>query len=189
MNIYVVVEGEVGEKQIYREWIPCVNNKLMFSPTIDQVNHNNFLILHGGGYPQYFSIIEQAIQDVLTIQNGNNRIFDRLVVSADSEEQSYEEKKSELTEFIDGKLKEQRINFFEYKTIVQNFCLEAWCLGNRKIISNSNKNAELEKHIKHFDVKSSDPELLESPENEALTRAQYAKGYLKAALQKINIKI
>jgi len=31
MNIYVVVEGEVGEKQVYRVWIPCVNSQLTFA--------------------------------------------------------------------------------------------------------------------------------------------------------------
>ena len=145
MNIYVIVEGEVGEKRVYREWIPCVNEVLKFSPTIDQVEHNNFLIFHGGGYPQYFSKIENAIDDVIKISDGNNRLFDRLVVSADSEENSYDEKKSELITFIDERLKERKVKSFDYKVIVQNFCLEAWCLGNRKIISKSNKDAELKK--------------------------------------------
>ena len=184
MNIYVIVEGEVGEKRVYREWIPCVNNQLIFSSTIEQVKNNNFLIIHGGGYPQYFSRIESAIDDVLTIknENDNNRLFDRLVVSADSEENSYDEKKSELITFIDRKLRERRAKAFDYKVIVQNFCLEAWGLGNRKIISKSNKSAELKKHTNHFDVRNLDPELLISP-SESLTRAQHAKEYLKVALQ------
>jgi len=182
MNIYVIVEGEVGEKRVYREWIPCVNNELKFSPTIEQVKYNNFFIIHGGGYPQYFSSIEHAIDDVLKIKENDNRIFDRLVVSADSEENSYDEKKTELTTFIENKLKRRKIKAFDYKIIVQNFCLEAWCLGNRKIISKSNKEEGLKIHTKHYDVRSRDPELLETPEI-FLTRAQYAKQYLKSALQ------
>lgn len=185
MNIYVIVEGAVGEKRIYREWIPCVNSDLVFSPTIDKVKRNNFLIYHGGGYPQYLSKIQSAIHDVLTImdEDGNNRLFDRLVVSADAEENSYDEKQSELIAFINKELKERKIKSFDYKIIVQNFCLEAWGLGNRKIISKSNKDAELKKHTKHFDVRCYDPELLKSPGNGSLTRAQYAKQYLKEALQ------
>ncbi len=97
MNIYVLVEGEVGEKKVYREWIPCVNGSLTFSPTISEVKRNNFLIFHGGGYPQYFSKIKSAIDDVLNAtDDDNNKLFNRLVVSTDAEENSYTEKKQEL---------------------------------------------------------------------------------------------
>jgi len=183
MNIYVVVEGEVGEKQVYREWIPYVNSALKFSSTLDQVNNNNFFIMHGGGYPQYFTVIQNAINDVLSISlDGINRLFDRLVVSTDAEENSYEEKFQEIKEFIESNLENKKIKYLDCKIIIQNFCLETWGLGNRKIISQSNKSDELKKLTKKFNVSKKDPELLTLDHKETLTRAQYAEKYLRAAL-------
>lgn len=137
--------------------------------------------MHGGGFPNYFSVIENAIKDIL-FNSGHSRkpIFDRLVVSVDAEENTYDQKRSDVESCIRDRLNG---TYLDYKIIVQNFCLEAWCLGNRKIISKSNNNADLKVFTRHYDVRSSDPELLTPSDPERLTRAQHAKNYLRVALQ------
>ena len=183
MNIYVVVEGEVGEKQVYREWIPCVNPLLTYSPTLDQVITNNYYIVHGGGYPQYFTMIKNAIEDVRNITTTDGALlFNRLVISADSEENTYDEKRIEIETFITTQMQQRQDNDIDYKVIIQNFCLEAWCLGNRKIISQITNSQELLKYTKHYNVKINDPELLTPFSDESLTKAQHAEKYLRHAL-------
>ncbi|HAT1883614.1 TPA: hypothetical protein ACRUL4_002499 [Legionella pneumophila] len=182
MNIYVIVEGEVSEKQIYREWITYVNPSLTFAAEIEEVTHNNFMIIHGGGYPQYFSVIENAIKDVKNLKTADGSpLFDRLVISADSEEYTYEEKREEILNRIKKFMEKEKISL-EYKIIVQHFCLECWGLGNRKIISPSKKSLDLLRYTTHYDVRNQDPELLVPFTGETLTRAQHASKYLRAAL-------
>lgn len=93
MNFYVVVEG-IGEKQVYKHWIPCVNPELKFAATSDLVNHNSFFIMHGGGLPRYFTVIKNAIRDILEMRNeSGEQLFNRLIVCADAEENTYEERR------------------------------------------------------------------------------------------------
>ena len=124
MNYYIVVEGEIGEKYLYQSWIPLVNPKLKYVDHISMIVENNFSIISGGGFPNYFDVIESAIEDV----NFYNRI-DKLVIAIDSEELSYSDKLDEMTEYL-SKFKCEA----ETKIIIQHFCLETWALGNRRII-------------------------------------------------------
>ena len=95
MNYYIVVEGEIGEKYLYQSWIPLVNPKLKYVDHISMIVENNFSIISGGGFPNYFDVIESAIEDV----NFYNRI-DKLVIAIDSEELSYSDKLDEMTEYL-----------------------------------------------------------------------------------------
>lgn len=181
--MYVLVEGEVGEKKVYREWIPLVNPNLNFAETLDDVKENNYFIIHGGGYPAYLETIENAINDIIQIKDENDkRIFDRLVIAADSEELSFEEKESEIKSHIENILKAKRIKI-DYRIIIQHFCLETWCLGNRRIVGNNIQDKTLKSYIKHHDVSKNDPEDLLSPPELGITRAQFSEKYLRSLLQ------
>jgi len=48
MNIYIVVEGEVGVKKVYQHWVPLVNPNLNYVDHISLIVRNNFSILSGG---------------------------------------------------------------------------------------------------------------------------------------------
>jgi hypothetical protein len=184
MNIYVIVEGEITEKIIYKEWIPCANNNLSYASKIEEVTSNKFYILSGRGFPQSFDRIKNAIKDVLTMENNSGqKLFHRLVVSADSEEESYAHKRKELTEFIENYLTEIGRPYLDYKIIVQHFCIETWGLGNSKIIPRQSKwSQEFKKYMHHFNIIENDPELLESFPGDCLTKAQHAANYLRQAL-------
>lgn len=171
MNIYLVVEGQIGEKKVYSNWIKYINKQMQLVNSIDEISHNSVYIVSGGGYPNYFDIIENAAQDVMTYN------IDRLVVAIDSEDMTYEEKHHEVDEFI--------YNFglnINYKIIVQHFCLETWALGNRIIVSRKPSSERVKKYRQIHDVLVYDPADLPPNMEEGLNRAQFAERYLRALL-------
>jgi len=171
VNFYVVVEGRT-EKTVYNRWIPLVNPDLSPITRIEQVANDHFFLLTGGGYPAYFDIVDDAITDV-----NEYHAFDRLVISVDSEEMSFHEKLLELENHIQGQ--SCRI---EIKIVIQNFCFEAWALGNKLIIRPNTQSPPLIEYRQLHDVRSQDPELLPLNPKEDLTRAQFAVKYLRVAL-------
>ena len=172
MNIYIVVEGASTEVKVYRNWIPLVNPSLVEVYDIDDVVADNYYLISGGGYPNLFRVIKNAVEDIRL-----NPQFSRLVVSIDSEENTFEEKNTEINDYIQG------LNpTTEYRIIVQHFCFEAWALGNRKFGPSKPKNAELKAYKALHDVMLHDPELLPALPSEELNRAQFAAKYLKLAI-------
>lgn len=171
MNIYVTVEGVV-ERRVYAHWIPLVNPILSRVNYIDEVASENFLLISGGGYPQYFEVIEAAIDDVNQFP-----VFDRLVVSVDSEEMEQAEKFDEIESFIASRHCRVQIVI-----VVQHFCFETWALGNRLIIRPNPQLSRLARYRGIFNVRNSDPEMLPALPQEDLNRSQFAERYLRAAL-------
>jgi uncharacterized protein YutD len=172
MNVYVVVEGDIGERYLYESWVPLVNPNLTYVSDISKIDENNFSILRGGGYPNYFDVIKSAVEDV----NCYGKV-DRLAVSVDSEELSYSEKSKEMVGFIS-----QFKCRAEIKIVIQHFCLETWALGNQRVIRPSPQSQKLIQYKKLYDVRSSDLELLPANEYEEWNRAQFADRYLRCAL-------
>src|SRR5688572_12622930 len=124
MNVYVVVEGRVVEKEVYTAWIPRVNGALSPVPRVADVAANNFVIVSGEGYPFYFQVIEGALEDVTA-----NSTFDRLVICVDSEDMTLAEKHAEISDYVNSK----GYGHVDYRVVVQHFCFETWALGNRRI--------------------------------------------------------
>ena len=172
MNIYIVVEG-VAEKKIFPSWIKILRPELIQVFTIDEVVKNNFLLISGNGFPNYYDHIESAIETINTTKK-----FDKLIISIDSEEQTRQEKYDEVTKFI-----VDRPCVSEVHVIVQHFCLETWLLGNKKVGPRNPKTQELRNYKNYFDVFTDDPELLPDYPNEDLNRAQFAFLYLKRMLK------
>lgn len=63
MNVYVVTEGKV-ESEVYKHWIPFVNEDLSLIDHLSDINLNNFYLVSARGYPDYFDVIDSAINDV-----------------------------------------------------------------------------------------------------------------------------
>jgi hypothetical protein len=178
VNIYVVLEGELGSKKVYSHWIPLANPGLTLVRRIDDVTMNNFYVEAGGGFPFIFEIIEGAIENVATIRNNSNRIFDRLVVALDSEEATFQEKYQEINEYVQSLI----LHFdptIDFRLIIQHFCFEAWALGNRRLVKGNIHNQQLLKYRKLFDVGTKDPELLPPNQAEGVNRAQFADKFLR----------
>jgi hypothetical protein len=178
VNIYVVLEGELGAKKVYSHWIPLVNPGLTLAPRIDNVTANNFYVEAGGGFPFIFQVIEGAIENVATIRKNGDRIFDRLVVALDSEEATFQEKYQEISDYVQPLI----LGFcptIEFRLIIQHFCFEAWALGNRRLVKGNIHNQQLLKYRRLFNVGTKDPELLPPNQAEGLNRAQFADKLLR----------
>ncbi len=171
MNIYTVVEGK-SEKTVYPIWIPLANPVLRLAETLDDVKDDNFYIISAGGYPQILDIVDSAIEDVNAIH-----AFDRLVISVDSDETTFEERLKEISDYINGKNCHAEI-----RIIIQHFCFETWALGNRQIIRRNPQALRIRNYINIFDVRTNDPEFLPANQRESLTRVRFAEKYLRAAL-------
>ena len=179
MNIYLVVEGLAGAKMVYRHWVPLVNPQLTVKNDIVEVDQNSLLIVAGGGTPSYFDVIKAGAEDV-----AGNDSFDRLVIAVDSENMSYDEKKTEIAGFVD----ELNLNI-DYRVVVQHFCLETWALGNRSIVSRNTNVECVRKYRAIFDVYESDPEMLPNIQEEGLNRAQFAFKYLSCLIKAKNPRL
>jgi hypothetical protein len=170
MNIYIVTEGK-AEKIVFKYWIPMVNPSLSYIERLDGLSCNNFYIVSGMGYPSYYEIIENAIQDVDQLG------FDRLVVSLDSEEMTKQEKYDEVNEFIS-----QKDYVTDIRIVVQQFCFETWALGNRRLIRTNHSLPKLGEYKRFFNVKINDPELLPGKPDDGLNRSQLAEKYLRLSI-------
>jgi hypothetical protein len=171
MNYYIVVEGKT-EKPVYVKWIPLVNKKLSYVDDLDKIKNNNFFIVSGGGSPFYFNVIEDAIEDVNSLD-----IIDCLVIAVDSEEMTKKEKFDEITDFV-----KEKSCIKPVKIIVQHFCIETWALGNKKIVKRYPADSILREYRAYFDILTSDPETMPGYPSENLKRAKFAYKYLKKNL-------
>jgi hypothetical protein len=171
VNFYVVTEG-LTEKKVYPYWIRCINPEMRQATSIDDVTQNSFYLISARGYPQLYEAIESGIEDV------NVRLgFDRLVISVDSDEDTFEDRFEEISAFVQGKNCRTEI-----RIIVQHFCFETWALGNRTIFRKHPQDPRIRRYLNILDVRSHDPALLPPNDEEDLNRAQFAEKYLKAGL-------
>jgi hypothetical protein len=134
----------------------------------------HFFIVAGGGYPNIFNTIENAISDIEASSK-----FDRLVVSVDSEDKTLTERMGEIKDFVN----EKQSGNIDVKIIVQHFCIETWLLGNMRIFRRNPLNPKLRELKAHFDVQVLDPEDLGPMPRESINRAQTAYKYLRMALR------
>ncbi len=172
MNLYVVVEGKSGERIVYPKWLSIIKPNLVQVFSVSDIVKNNYFLISGNGYPRYFKIIDSAVEDC-----NSNAAIDVLVVAVDAEEFSYEEKVTEIFEYLRGRFDPQKL-----RLIVQCPCLETWALGNRIVCRRHPQDVILRQYLRMYDVREQDPELLPSLAEE-LNRSQSAFVYLKRMLK------
>lgn len=173
MNVYVVVEGNATEPQVYRSWIPLVNPLLTEANYLPQVTDNNFLIRSGRGWPYLLTMIENAVEDIKI-----TGCFDRLVVAADSEDLTLQARWDQIEQHI------KKLNPpCPFHIVIQHFCFEAWALGNRKMVPRRPNNPTLQSYKELHDVTTLDPEALPPHDGHELNRAQFAEKYLRLAIR------
>lgn len=178
MNVYVVVEGRIVEKEVYTVWIPQVNKTLSPAVLLTDVSDNNFFIVSGNGYPQYLDIIHAGLEDVASTD-----MFDRLVICVDSENMSLDDKRDEIAAFVNS----TTYAHIDYRVVVQHFCFETWALGNRRIgRKHPAHDSLLGKYRGIYNVLTHDPEGLPALVNERLNRSQFAEKYLRVTLNDRN---
>ncbi len=173
MNFYLVVEGEVVEVEAYKKWLTYVRPEMSLVSHVSEIKKNNFSIISGYGYPQYYEVIKAAIEDVN--RHGN---IDRLIFIVDTENMTVAEKDREIRENVD--IASCRA---EFKVVFQHFCIETWALANRRITPRQPQNSDLIEFRRVHDVLHEDPEELPDYPRKGWNRVKFAYRYLKLLLQ------
>ncbi|MGK7887421.1 MAG: hypothetical protein AB4057_22685 [Crocosphaera sp.] len=118
MNIYFLVEGRHTEKKLYPQWLQYYIPELRKVQFYDQVEHNNYYLLSGKGYPRILNDgLFEAVQDIQ--ETGK---YDYLVICVDAEEDSVSEKRQEVNNFIESNGMD--LDQTELILIIQNRCIE-----------------------------------------------------------------
>ena len=183
MNIYLLVEGKRTEMKVYPKWLSILIPELERVQWHHEVVKNNYCIFTGDGFPSLLdNHLKNSIEDVNSLGN-----FDYLVICLDSDDDTIEERQQQVLDFIN----EEDIQLNENTKlviIVQNKCFETWFLGNPKIFKNNPTSSFLVDCIKHYNVKSSDPELMEKPVDFEQTTAIFHSTYLQEILSERKIQ-
>lgn len=177
MNIYFLVEGKRTEMKVYPKWLSILIPKLSRVQWHHQAEYNNYCIFTGDGFPSLLdNHLRNSVEDVN--ESGN---FDYLVICLDSDDNTVDEKKEQVLEFIQD---EDIVLNPDTKLIiiVQNKCFETWFLGNKKIFKNNPTSYYLVDCVRFYNVKNEDPELMEKPENFEQTTAIFHSSYLQEIL-------
>jgi len=176
MNIYFLVEGRRTEKKVYPRWLEYLIPDLVEIKDPFEVKKNNFYIFNGNGFP---SILDNHLRNSIADVNSIGK-FNYLVMCIDADEMQVEERIKEVTDFVEKegiKLIAKTIFYL----IVQNRCIETWCLGNRKDFKRNPDEEILRDYVRFYNVRTHDPELMGKIEPFE-TYAQFHAAYLKKML-------
>jgi hypothetical protein len=182
VNLYFLVEGNSTEPKVYRHWIRHALPHLSEVGLAAELTGNRFYILSGGGYPSYVDRIRSSLLDLK-----DHAAIDNFFICIDSEEWSYQERLSEITEELARAERETRVRDgnpnFRSHVIVQHCCAETWFLGHRTMMTRNPTSPDLLRFKRFFDVGTADPENMARPDG-YVTRASFHLAYLKAMLSR-----
>jgi len=173
VSYYIIVEGSSSEAKIYPQWIGHINPSLERVFDLGETMGKRYYLISGQGYPNYLSVVENALEDMINHPN-----IDRLVIAVDAESMTYEAKLAEIGRVVSNSGVEQKS-----RTIVQTPCLEAWALGNITIVTRQPQDARLREYLEVYNVTREDPEHIPDYPDREMNRAQFAYDYLRKALQ------
>ena len=176
MNLYVIVEGDKTELNVYPAWMSLLAPQLMRISDAWDVTENCYYLFSGGGIPHIFSHVQNAIADINSINAQKEHGYDYLVVCLDTEESSRQTILKRISD--DMKAQKQTLRDTELVVCEQQVCMETWFLGNRMVFKDNPQSAAYRRCIQFFDVSRENPELMGSDDAE-LNRAQYHHMYLR----------
>jgi len=181
MNIYFLVEGKRTEKKVYPKWLGHLIPKLSEIRDPFAINNHQFYVFNGNGFPSILNNhLRNAVEDVNTIDK-----FNYLVMCIDADESKVQERTDEVLTFIE-KENIQLNDDTKFVLIIQNRCIETWCLGNQKVFKRNADGELLRSYIDFFDVSIDDPEMM-GKTDEFETHAQFHAAYLREMLLERNI--
>jgi len=127
MNVYILVEGEQTEMQLYPKWLSYIVPELVQVESFNKAKKNSYYIFSGGGMPSIYNHAINAIKDINSIG-----VYDYLIIALDAEELSPVRRKEKLLEHLAKENVELHKNC-KLEVIIHNKCIETWFLGNRKV--------------------------------------------------------
>jgi hypothetical protein len=176
MNLYIVVEGEETEMQLYPKWISYSIPELQKVDTYKQVVKNSYYLFCGQGIPSIYKHTANAIKDIN--QFGK---YDYLIVCLDCDNLNPEARKKKLTDYLITEGVELN-NLCKLEIVVQNACVESWFLGNRKAFKRNPEGLKFKEFVNFFDVSVNDPEAMEKYEGYT-QKSHFHEAYLREMLK------
>jgi hypothetical protein len=98
MNLYILVEGEETELQLYLKWFSYLLPQLNRVNTFNQITKNSYYIFSGQGIPSIYNHTVNAIKDINALKDK----YDYLIVALDADELSPERRMEKVLEKING---------------------------------------------------------------------------------------
>lgn len=182
MNLYFLVEGRRTEKKVYPKWLSILLPELQEVKFPHEVDQNNYYIFSGNGYPSILdNHLVNSFEEVNSIGN-----FNYLIMCVDSDEVEVEERQREVNDFISAH-KLSLSSTTKFVLIIQNRCIETWCLGNKRIFKRNPHSETLREYIGYYNTKENDPELMGNI-GRFETHAQFHEDYLSETLRERNIR-
>ena len=171
MNIYFLVEGD-AEKKVYPAWLKYLVPELQSVKFFHEVDNNNYYLFNAKGND---SLIKKHLPNAIADIQDNGK-YNFFVICIDAEDVGVDYKKQEIYSCLNS----QCIDLGNTKLIIiiQNPCIETWCLGNRKIYSPNPQNSPLREYTSYYNVSENCPELMGNY-HQNNTHAQFHKHYLK----------
>lgn len=155
MNLYIVVEGEETEMQLYPKWISYSIPELQRVDTYKQVVRNSYYLFCGQGIPSIYKHTANAIKDINKFGK-----YDYLIVCLDCDNLTPETRKKKLFDYLITEGVELN-TLCKLEVVAQNTCIESWFLGNRKAFKKNPQGLKFKEFINFFDVSINDPEIME----------------------------
>lgn len=160
MNLYVLHEGAVTEKKVYRAWIRHrFGDHMREAEAASELDHDAFFLIAGGGYPSYGPFIDNAVREVR-----DNPNIDHLFVCVDSEEWTRERRAEDISSRLDAAAEKHGLRARNpdvvVHVIVQHCCIETWFLGNHRLSLRQPPTKRLTEYLAHYDVRADDPEVM-----------------------------
>jgi hypothetical protein len=166
MNIYFLVEGKRTEMKVYPKWLTILIPELTRVQWHHQVIDDNYCIFTGDGFPSLLdNHLGNSIEDI-----NKSKKFDYFVICLDSDDDSLEERKQQVLDYIE----ENKI--------------ETWFLGNKRVFKSNPQSEFLNECISFYNVKENDPELMDKPTEFYQSTAMFHSAYLQEILAERRIK-
>jgi hypothetical protein len=181
MNLYILVEGEQTELQLYPQWLLHLIPELSRIDNFQGATENSYFLISGFGIPSIYNHAVNAIKDVNLANN-----YDYLIIALDAEELSPEERKNSLLDYI----KKSNVTLnenCEIEVIIHNKCVETWFLGNRNVYKRNPQGAKFQKYSQYYNVEINDPELMGRFPDFKRT-AHFHESYLREMLKEYNLR-
>lgn len=179
MNLYMIVEGDKTELQVYPEWLKLLSPHINRVSTPQEAVNDNYYLFSGGGIPSIYHHIANAAEDIVALEDKGIH-YDYLMVCMDSEGQSV----NDVEERVYSVLEERGIEIKDTELVicVHKVCMETWFLGNRSVFKNNPQDPKLLSYVNFYNVGALNPEEMTAIDDE-LTYAQFHYKYLKLMFQ------
>lgn len=187
MNLYIIVEGEKTEMQIYPKWISFLAPQMTQIENAFDVTDNNYYIFSGKGIPSIYNHIVNAIKDINDINAGDKGKYDYLLVCMDTETVT----RKHILSGIDTKLKENDVRLELGKLLLfeHKICIESWLLGNDTVFKENPQTPDYLKYIQFYNVGENCPENMGNINPDLFSRtAHFHIKYLKRMLEERNMR-